>query len=153
MHGGFVERDKSDPLGLDSYIRLEVLIDVDKPHRRGITISINHNTSKWVDIKYGRLGDFCYYCGRPRHVDRDCDDIGVEKVESCEVVYRYGPWMRASPLKRIKMPKEETKKEQLLCDTLKNKKVEGQVNVSGASVTRLGPSSLARRALFKYKNR
>ncbi|KAL2930103.1 Retrotransposon Gag-like protein 3 [Bienertia sinuspersici] len=76
---------------------MKVLINVDKPLRRGLRIGINPTTSKWVDIKYERLGDFCYYCGRPGHVDRDCYNIN-------------------------RMPKEETLKERILLDKLKNKK-------------------------------
>ncbi|KAL2903571.1 Endogenous retrovirus group K member 8 Gag polyprotein [Bienertia sinuspersici] len=147
--GGFVEYDESDPLGLDNFIKMKLLIDIDKPHRRGLRISINPTTSKWVDIKYERSGDFCYYCGRLGHVDRNCDNINEVNDNANEIVYRYGPWMRASPLKRNKMPKEETLKERMLLDKLKNKKVENPNKVGEANVTKLGPPSLARRAVFK----
>ncbi|KAL2941274.1 Cellular nucleic acid-binding protein-like protein [Bienertia sinuspersici] len=72
-------------------MRLKVTIKIDKPLRRGLKIAMNQNSSKWVDIKYERLGDFCYYLGRLGHVDRDCNVMQVAQDEVKEVVYKYGP--------------------------------------------------------------
>lgn len=69
--GGLIEYDDSDPLGLDQFMRMKVSIDIGKPLRRGMKIATGNNTAKWVDIKYERLGDFCYFCGRLGHIDRD----------------------------------------------------------------------------------
>ncbi|KAL2895984.1 hypothetical protein RDABS01_000518 [Bienertia sinuspersici] len=60
--GGFLEFDDSDPLCLDNFIRTKVLINIENPLRRGMKIVVNVNSSKWVDIKYERMGDFCYFC-------------------------------------------------------------------------------------------
>uniref|UniRef100_A0A803MNU3 Uncharacterized protein n=1 Tax=Chenopodium quinoa TaxID=63459 RepID=A0A803MNU3_CHEQI len=57
------------------------------------------NDPKWIDIKFERLADFCYYCGLLDHRDKECEKKEVDGDEKLEVVYQYGPWMRASPLK------------------------------------------------------
>ncbi|KAL2933311.1 Bud site selection protein RAX2 [Bienertia sinuspersici] len=59
--GGFVEFDDTDPLG-------------------GVKIEISPNITKWVDIKYERIGDFCYFCGKLVYVDRDCEAIHEEEA-------------------------------------------------------------------------
>ncbi|KAL2929019.1 Heat shock 70 kDa protein cognate 5 [Bienertia sinuspersici] len=116
--GGFIEFDEADPLGLKNFMRLKVLIDVKKPLRRGVKIVTKQNSTKWVDIKYERLGVFCYFYGRLGHVDRDCAQFTEEEGLNKEVIYKYGPWLRAPPLKRSKMPKEECEKERKLMTKL-----------------------------------
>ncbi|KAL2904606.1 Gag polyprotein [Bienertia sinuspersici] len=146
--GGFVEVDESDPLGLDNFLRIKVMIDVGEPLRRGMKISTSTSGSKWVDIIYERLEDFCYYCGKLGHLDRDCKEMMIEE-EKKEMVYRYGPWMRASPLKWSKMSKEENDRERLMKEKLNSKKWEDEANDNETIITKLGPPSHARRALFK----
>ncbi|KAL2942098.1 hypothetical protein RDABS01_030448 [Bienertia sinuspersici] len=120
--GGFLEMDDSNRLGLDNILRIKVMVDVGKPLRRGMKIATNTNSSKWVYIKCERLGDFCYFCGKVRHVDRDCEAIDNEEVEKKEMVYRYGPWMRASPLRRGRTTEEESANEKMLLNKIKNKR-------------------------------
>ncbi|KAL2899415.1 hypothetical protein RDABS01_024497 [Bienertia sinuspersici] len=139
--GGFVDFDDSDPLGLDNFLRIKVMIDVGKPLRRGMKIATSSNCSKWVDIKYERLGDFCYYCGKLGHVDRDCEETMIEE-EKKEMVYRYGPWMRASPLKRGKISKEENDKERLIREKLKNKRWGRGMMTAKQSLLSLGPRAM-----------
>ncbi|KAL2937188.1 Zinc finger protein RTS2 [Bienertia sinuspersici] len=98
--------------------------------------------------KYERLGDFCNYCGKLGHVDRDYEDM-VNKEEKMEMAYRYGPWTRASPLKRGIISKEENEKERLMMDKLKKKKWGYGAREKEAIITMLGPLSLARITLFK----
>ncbi|KAL2942357.1 Presenilin-B [Bienertia sinuspersici] len=51
-------------------MRIKVLLEIDKPMRRGIKISI-YKSSKWADAKYEQIGDFCFYSGRMGHMDCD----------------------------------------------------------------------------------
>ncbi|KAL2943337.1 hypothetical protein RDABS01_031685, partial [Bienertia sinuspersici] len=62
VHGGFIKYDDTDPLGLENSMRVKVTLDISKPLRRGMRIATCNSVSKWVDIKYERLGDFCYIC-------------------------------------------------------------------------------------------
>ncbi|KAL2932687.1 hypothetical protein RDABS01_015806 [Bienertia sinuspersici] len=139
--GGFVVVDESDPIGLDNFLRIKVMIVVGKPLRRGMKIAMSTNYSKCVDIKYERLWDFYYYCGNWGHVDRDCEETMIEE-EKKEMVYRFGPWMRASPSKR------KNDRERLMREKLKSKKWGGGDEDNETIITKPGPPSHAKRALF-----
>lgn len=65
------------------------------------------------------------------------------------MVYRYGPWMRASPLKRSKNPGVGNEKEKRLLDKLKNTKEELSSTYNDLGVIKLGPPSMARKSLFQ----
>ncbi|XP_021725131.1 uncharacterized protein LOC110692445 [Chenopodium quinoa] len=97
--GGFLELDKSDPLSLGKFVRIKVMVDVHKPLRRGLFLATGGSKPKWIDIKFERLSDSCYYCGLLDHTDKECEKKETEEGTKAEVVYQYGPWMRASPLK------------------------------------------------------
>ncbi|KAL2939065.1 Dihydrolipoyl dehydrogenase mitochondrial [Bienertia sinuspersici] len=122
------------------------MVEVGKPLRRGIKITQNNNNVRWVDIKYERLGDFCYYCSMLGHVDRNCTMIAAEEVAKKEMVYKYGPWLQESPLKRYRLSKEEYDKEVTMLNKLQRKEeeVDGEL-----CVTKLGPLSQARKVLFR----
>jgi len=70
-------------------------LDVNKPLRRGVRVLLAGKPI-WIQIKYLKLPDFCYGCGRLGHVLKGCDlvDEGSD-VSSLQ----YGAWLRASPLK------------------------------------------------------
>ncbi|KAL2892746.1 hypothetical protein RDABS01_008655 [Bienertia sinuspersici] len=84
-----------------------------------------------------------------RHIDKDCDDINGDGENTKEMVYKYGPWLRASPLRRNKMSKEESEHEKIMLNKLREfKRDNNRANVE-ATITKLGPPSMARRALFQ----
>ncbi|KAJ4845935.1 hypothetical protein Tsubulata_008421 [Turnera subulata] len=61
-----------------------------------VTAAATAAQKHWVKIKYERLGEFCYRCGRITHTIRKCprpprQDEGMET----ESVLSVGPWMRA----------------------------------------------------------
>uniref|UniRef100_A0A803MIX6 CCHC-type domain-containing protein n=1 Tax=Chenopodium quinoa TaxID=63459 RepID=A0A803MIX6_CHEQI len=69
---GFIEFDDDDPLGWDEYVRMKILVDIRKPLRRGVFLATGSSSTKWVDMKYERLSDFCFFCGQLDHTDREC---------------------------------------------------------------------------------
>uniref|UniRef100_A0A803L0T6 CCHC-type domain-containing protein n=1 Tax=Chenopodium quinoa TaxID=63459 RepID=A0A803L0T6_CHEQI len=81
-------------------MRIKVKVDIRKPLRRGLFISTGGSKPKWIVIKYERLGDFCFSCGKLNHIDKDCIAEDEDEEEGCEVVYQYGAWLRASPSKQ-----------------------------------------------------
>lgn len=74
-------------------MRIKVMLDIDKPLRRGMRIATGKKSSKWVGVKYERLEDFCFFCGRLDHIEKDCQHPLVHE-NSDEVVYQYGPYLR-----------------------------------------------------------
>uniref|UniRef100_A0A803L735 Zinc knuckle CX2CX4HX4C domain-containing protein n=1 Tax=Chenopodium quinoa TaxID=63459 RepID=A0A803L735_CHEQI len=68
--------------------------------RRGMFIETGNSSSKWIDFQCERLSEFCFFCGRLDHTERECN-VKEDCVNSSnEVVYQYGSWLKASPLKR-----------------------------------------------------
>ncbi|XP_021731508.1 uncharacterized protein LOC110698396 [Chenopodium quinoa] len=70
--GGVIEVDDSDPLGWNDCMHIKVLVDINKPLRRGLFLATGQNKSRWVDIKYERLAEFCFFCGRLEHTEKEC---------------------------------------------------------------------------------
>ncbi|KAL2895390.1 Intracisternal A-particle Gag-related polyprotein [Bienertia sinuspersici] len=136
-------------MGLERYIRMKVTIDIRKPLRRGLKIATGKNTSKWVDIEYERVGEFCYFCDRLGHIDRDCSFNVGEEGKTNEIVYRYGPWMRASPLKRSKKFGGDCEKERVVLNKIMSKKEEPSSGYKDPCIVKLGPPSMARKSLYK----
>ncbi|KAL2941778.1 hypothetical protein RDABS01_030128 [Bienertia sinuspersici] len=145
--GGLLEYDASDPLGLEQFMRMKIHLDIEKPLRRGLKIATSKGSSKWVDIKYERIGDFCYYCGRLGHIDRDCLTNNGEEDKPENMVYKYGPWLRASPIKRYRSSHSESDKERKLLDKLKNSREERCLSYDDPGILKLGPPSMARKSL------
>lgn len=94
---------KSDPGtfegGWKSYVRIRVLMNVEKPLKRRMKIKREGDNWSWLNFKYERLGTFCFVCGIIGHSDRDCNIVyaNPEKV----VEKAYGVWLRA-PSRNVK---------------------------------------------------
>ncbi|KAL5740754.1 hypothetical protein ACOSQ2_029934 [Xanthoceras sorbifolium] len=76
------------------FIRLRVLLEVDKPLKRGLRVALGEGEELTSVLScYERLPNFCYYCGKIGHMVRECPvkvgglvDISGDK---------FGPWMKA----------------------------------------------------------
>lgn len=56
-------------------LRIKILIDITKPLRRGIWIKLGESQEKfWIHIRYERLPDFCYGCGKIGHTVKECKE-------------------------------------------------------------------------------
>lgn len=56
-----------------SFVRVRVTLDVYQPLCRGRVIQLEEGGKIWVNFKYERLPNFCYWCGCFDHGDKDCD--------------------------------------------------------------------------------
>ena len=57
----------------DNFVRIRVNIDVTAPLRRGFHVQLGSKSEKtWIDVKYERLGDFCFDCGYLGHSWKFC---------------------------------------------------------------------------------
>lgn len=59
---------------------------------QGINVERNKDGSLWAELKYERLGQFCYFSRRVGHEEESCAKSAEGKAESQEL----GPWLRAS---------------------------------------------------------
>lgn len=56
------------------YLRMKVEISVNQPLQTGFEWTNDKGQSRWETIKYERLSDFCYGCGRLGHTSQHCHD-------------------------------------------------------------------------------
>lgn len=54
-------------------IRVRVIIDISLPLCRGRLVTLEIGNKMWVEFKYERLPNMCYWCGRLNHEDKNCD--------------------------------------------------------------------------------
>lgn len=54
------------------FIRVRVKIDITKALCHGRLITLENGEKTWVVFKYERLPNFCFWCGRLSHGNRDC---------------------------------------------------------------------------------
>lgn len=85
-----VEEDPLYGLAFRKFIRLKVELDVTKPLQQGFKMPRLGNHEIWIAIKYEKLADFCYACGRLGHSQIFCGYLS-----STPTRLSYGPWIRA----------------------------------------------------------
>jgi len=93
--GVFVDCVEDALGGIDKSLNFRVDIDVSKPLWRGIRTSVGGATI-WIRLKYVKLPDFCYACGKLGHGYKSCEHFSDGMMED---ELQYGSWLRASPLK------------------------------------------------------
>ena len=59
--------------GGGSFMRVRVTLNVYQPLCRGHAIKLEEGSKVWVNFKYERLPNICYWCGCFDHSDKDCD--------------------------------------------------------------------------------
>ena len=57
-----------------SFLRVRVAVDVEKPLVAGFWVSRGDRGRVWAKIKYKRIADFCFRCGRLGHVLKNCEE-------------------------------------------------------------------------------
>ncbi|KAL3629253.1 hypothetical protein CASFOL_026475 [Castilleja foliolosa] len=86
-------------------IRMQVEIDIQKPLKNSLTFSCGGRPKLMIELRYERLVDFCYSCGRIGHKLANChirsDDSLPDKEEQC-----YGPWMK---IENVQIPNPKFK--------------------------------------------
>lgn len=104
--GEVLEVDESTMMGLARSVRLKILLNLNKPMKRGTKIRIGSAEPCWLPATYERISSFCYWCGKLGHTYKDCDDF-YERADNEIVVLEknmpYGEWMKASPMKHVQI--------------------------------------------------
>lgn len=84
-----------DKVAWGRFLRVRVRLNVNKPLRRGMMLTVHKTGKLLVSFRYERLPDFCYVCGCLSHHESECDKAISMKRETGKVVREYGPWLRA----------------------------------------------------------
>ncbi|TXG51048.1 hypothetical protein EZV62_023572 [Acer yangbiense] len=82
------------------YIRVRVVVQVDRPLRRILRVDVIRDGKESVMLlKYEKLLDHCFWCGRLGHIVRDCLEVMIgDGPEDFDQLF--GSWLKAdSPVK------------------------------------------------------
>uniref|UniRef100_A0A803LAK0 Zinc knuckle CX2CX4HX4C domain-containing protein n=1 Tax=Chenopodium quinoa TaxID=63459 RepID=A0A803LAK0_CHEQI len=110
---------------------------------------MGQNKSRWVDTKYERLADFCFFCGRLDHTERECQFKEHAKGDAEKMVYQYGPWLRASPRKKLRIDVAERELEKTWMEKIKMSASSKKVpTYNDPNTIKLGPIGAARKLAF-----
>ncbi|MBA0817519.1 hypothetical protein Gohar_021890, partial [Gossypium harknessii] len=64
------------------WCRLKINLDVQKPLRRSIFVSVNNKNKWWISFKYEKLPTFCFGCGKLGHGLPGCNSLNpAEKTK------------------------------------------------------------------------
>ena len=79
------------------FMLVRVKVHIAEPLCRGRLITLENDKKTWVVFKYERLPNFCFWCGRLSHGDRDCSLWLQSKGTPKEEDRQFGPSLRAAP--------------------------------------------------------
>ncbi|KAF4352202.1 hypothetical protein G4B88_006819 [Cannabis sativa] len=90
-----VEIDEGKPASWRKFLRVQVDIQVDKPLFLGCFFDLASGVKKWVQMKYEKIGIFCYFCGCLGHQRRGCSlSTPVTVANLDDILFpMYGPWL------------------------------------------------------------
>lgn len=90
-----------------SFLRVRVLLNTKNPLPAGFWIPRLHFPKIWVQLRYEKLMDYCYNCGRLRHDQRACrHKRALDAVNFSKPMY--GPWLGVPLLKKLGIQRMET---------------------------------------------
>ena len=84
------------------FLRVRVAVDITKPLPRCCKLRAAGKHFGWVGIRYERLPNFCYWCGRVSHSERDCEIWLRGKGSLKREEQQYGEWMRAEQVRQTR---------------------------------------------------
>lgn len=54
-------------------MRVRVVVNITKSLCRGRKVTFSQNSNIWISLKYKKLSNCCFWCGRLDHRDKECD--------------------------------------------------------------------------------
>lgn len=73
------------------FCHLRIILDVQKPIRRGIFVSKDNQRKSWISFKYEKLPTFCFGSGRMGHGLQEC--VGIKPFQNKMLEKSSGsPW-------------------------------------------------------------
>lgn len=79
--------------GPRGFLRIHTLIDTTNPFAAGFWLPRPEGPDTWAELKYEKLSDFCFDCGRLGHTKNGCK-FNMDKNEDDESA-AFGDWMKA----------------------------------------------------------
>ncbi|KAL5577616.1 hypothetical protein UlMin_019315 [Ulmus minor] len=79
------------------FVRALLDVDVNRPLYPGFYLPMQSRHSIWIQIKYERVQDLCFRCGRLGHDHEVCSEIEDTIVVALDgsATQLFGPWMRS----------------------------------------------------------
>ena len=82
-----------------SFLRIRLGIKVDEALMEGFWLPREVKERSWAQIKYEKLLEFYFACGKLGHLLKNCGEkTKMSVVDSSQM--RYGPWLRAAPVRK-----------------------------------------------------
>lgn len=86
----------------NEFLRVRVPIDISKPLPRCRKLWADGKQVRWVGFKFERLPNFCYWCGRVTHGERECEVWLCGKGNLRKGDQQFGEWLRAKSVRMAK---------------------------------------------------
>ena len=87
-----------------NFIKVRVAVKLSEPLCQGRQIVRSGGMESWVDFKYERLPNLCYWCERLIHHDKDCLTQLKKRRANRDEEKHFGSWLRVNipnPSRRI----------------------------------------------------
>ena len=81
------------------FLRVRVAMNITKPLPRYCKLRSEGKHIGWALLKFERLPNFCYWCGRVDHVEKDCETWLKNREKYGKEDQQFGDWMRAEQYK------------------------------------------------------
>ena len=82
------------------FLHIRVIIDITESLPRCCKLWFEGEHIRWALLKFERLSNFCYWCGRVNHSERDCNVWLQGKGKVKKKNQPYGEWLRANPIRQ-----------------------------------------------------
>ena len=94
--------DSEDDGSGNEFLRVRVALDISKPLPRCCKLRFKGEHIGWVILKFERLPNFCYWCGRVIHNERESELWLWGKGNLKKEEQQYGDWLRADTVRSFR---------------------------------------------------
>lgn len=77
-------------------LKAKVKLNLNNPLKKGVNMGSKVDGIHWVDFRYERLPNFCYYCGIIGHNKEACNKRTSDAERGKNESKNLGPWLRTN---------------------------------------------------------
>ncbi|KAK4421310.1 hypothetical protein Salat_2081500 [Sesamum alatum] len=93
--GDLVQIELDDRMSLvNAIVKIKVSLDINKPLRRVMQLRLLERDDFTIRLTYARLPNFCFLCGKMRHIARTCEKQYEDGFTDPGTNTPYGAWLR-----------------------------------------------------------